>query len=295
MNRKLLWNNICLLSRFEEEYINTLGIQELDVDYFGMGRETGLVDYFKNEANPWDIVVSTNTDVFQDKSLLHIRKETLLSLVDEDFLPKLNHPNLYSEPKFLPFIVIPLVIVINTGKTHLRPKSLEELCSKEYCGQVTFGGIHNSAGRSLIKIIWSLYGKSSAKALLDNSVVGSMPAASFKKVMDGEVPIAVVPTIFAARSGLNDVITVNPIEGAVAIPSFIAINKECPKEEYAIFFEKIAKNKEFHKILWERGKIISPYIEESHIQLCYPEKSFLDSLDDCEFYEFLKKRDSTTF
>lgn len=288
MNTKLLWNNICLLSRYEEEYINTLRISELKVDYFGMGRETGLVDYLKNEANTWDIVVSTNTDVFQDKLILYGKKEKLMSLLDGDFLPKLDDVNLYSEPKFLPFIVIPLVIVINTGKTHLRPKSLEELCSREYCGQVTFGGIHNSAGRSLLKVVWSLYGKSSAKTLLDNSVIGSMPAASFKKLMDGEVPTAVVPTIFAARSGLNDVITVIPTEGAVAIPSFIAVKKECPKEHYDIFFNKIAKNEEFHKILWERGKIISPYIEESHLPICYPEKSFLDSLDDCEFYEFLR-------
>ncbi|MGV8146542.1 MAG: ABC transporter substrate-binding protein [Alkaliphilus sp.] len=289
MKRKLLWNNICLLSRFEEEYIETLNLTIFDVNYYGMGRETDLFDYFKADNKEWDIVVSTNTDVFQNKTLLYSQRDTLVSFYEKDFYPRLNAPNLYSEPQFLPFIVIPLVIVINTGKTHLRPTSLKDLCSEEYRGQVTFGGIQNSAGRSLIKAVWSLYGKSLAKELLINSIIGSMPAASFKKVMDGDVPIAVVPTIFAARSGLNNVITVIPSEGAVAIPSFIAVKKECPKDCCDRFFETIAENKDLHKILWDRGKIISPYVDESHIPLCYPEKSFLNSLADCEFYDLLQK------
>jgi len=289
MKRKLLWNNICLLSRFEEEYINTLGLSDFEVSYYGMGRETDLYDYFKAENKEWDIVVSTNTDVFQNKTLLHSQRDTLVSFYEKDLYPRLNAPNLYSEAQFLPFIVIPLVIVINTSKTHLRPTSLKELCMEEYRGKVTFGGIHNSAGRSLIKAVWSLYGKSSAKELLINSIIGSMPAASFKKVMDGDVPFSVVPTIFAARSGLNDVITVIPSEGAVAIPSFIAVKKECPKDCNNSFFETIAENKDFHQILWERGKIITPYISESQIPICYPEKSFLDSLNDCEFYDLLQE------
>lgn len=267
----LLWNNICLLSRMEEKYIQEK-LPNVRTMYFGMGRENDLQDFFKKEHTHWKVVVSTDTEIFCDPDL--IQKQSLkTSRLDH----KLN--GMHENPMFKPFIVIPLVIAVNTDKTHLRPQSIEDLLKPEYKGEVVYGGPHNSAGKSLVKAIHALYGKDGTSKFFNNSFAASMPAAAYKLALSGHMPIAVVPTIFAMRQGLHGMTTVIPSEGAIAIPSYIAIHDSCDCEFEDRLNHEILENLEFHKILYQQGHVVSPLIEDSQIPLFYPSKAYFNNLN----------------
>lgn len=272
---KLLWNNVCLLTRLEESYIDNKGL-DIQVDYFGLGRKNDLQAFFQTSNPDWSVLVSTDTEIFQSPKLLPAHCDTL-----KDFTLNyhLDGPNVYDDPQIKPFIVIPLVMVINTKMTDLRPTSIHELCHSAYKGMVTYGGPKNSAGKSLIKAVWSLYGRGALDQFIENSFPASMPAAAFKLAVDGTYPIAIVPTLFAARQGLHHIVAQMPTEGAIAIPSFIAVHDSCNIDCYHTIHNQILANKDFHQTLYDRGDIISPMIKESQIPFYYPPKSFLDAID----------------
>lgn len=280
---KLFWNNICLLSRFEEQFIENKNL-EIETNYFGLGRETDLQSIIKVSEKNWSVIVSTDTELFHDPMLLKKMESTLkVPNINLDY----DNENINQHYYFKPFIIIPLVIVINTSITNLRPTSLKELCTKEYKGMVTYGGPHNSAGKSIIKAIWSLYGKDELLNFLDNSTSASMPAAAFKSVADGKIPIGIVPTIFAKRQGLFSIESVIPTEGAIGIPSFIAVNKNCTNFIESKINNSILENLDFHNLLYNRGKIISPLVKESQIPVYYPPKKFFDELDYDEYQKVI--------
>lgn len=229
MHQNLLWNNVCLLGRIEEQFINTLEFEHTQTEYYGLGRKMDLQTYFKSSEDNWGCTISTDTELYQDKQFFPGKEKHLRKIAWTD-IPKLPSSTLYDNPHYQPFIVIPLVMVVNQNYTDLRPSSLKDLCSPKYKGLVTFGGLHNSAGKSLLKAVWSLYGKEAAIQLLENSFPASMPAAAFKCVASGQYPIAIVPTIFAAREGLSGLKAYVPKEGAVAIPSMLLFIKSVPKK-----------------------------------------------------------------
>lgn len=268
----LLWNNICLLSRMEEKYIQRK-LQNVQATYFGMGRENDLQDFFRKGHTNWKAVISTDTEIFCDPEL--IQKQSLKA-------PKLDHKlndDIHQNPMFKPFIVVPLVIAVNTSKTHLRPQTIKDLLKPEYKDKVVYGGPHNSAGKSLVKAIHALYGKDGVLKFFNNSFAASMPAAAYKLALSGHMPIAVVPTIFAMRQGLHGMTTVIPAEGAIAIPSYVAIHDSCDCEFEDRLNHEILENLEFHKMLCQQGHVVSPLIEDSQMPLFYPAKAYFDALN----------------
>lgn len=282
----LLWNNVCLLSRLEESFIETKTLNAT-VEYFGLGRKKDLQTFFQTKTPDWSVVVSTDTEIFQNPHLLPTYSKDLREFaLDYHF----DGQGINDDTKVKPFILIPLVIVINTTMTALRPTSIHELCDDEYEGLVTYGGPQNSAGKSLIKAIWSLYGHDALTRFIKNSHAASMPAAAFKLAMDGTHPIAIVPTIFAARQGLHNLISQIPSEGAIAIPSFIAVHNTCDIDNYTSIHDQILANQSFHQILYDRGCIISPLVKESQIPFYYPPKSFLDAVDYRIYNDILKSQ-----
>ncbi len=285
---KVCWNNICLLSRLEESITTSQNNPNFSYEYFGMGREKDLLDCVKNSGYEWSILLSSDTDIFQDQRVLLKRKKELYSWEQESIESKINNNALYDHPNYWPFIVIPLVMIVNTQIISQIPKSLEELTTNAYKREFTFGGMHNSAGRSLLKAVWTLYGKEAVVKFLNNASIQSMPAAAFKNVIDKKVPIGIVPTIFAAREGLDGLKMVIPKEGAVAIPSYIAAKKNVPDSIIQEFMNDIYWNKEFHELLWKKGKVSSPLIKESQIPVYYPSQRKLLAIKDEEFYSLIK-------
>lgn len=279
MSIKLFWNNICLVTKLEEEFINAHineSPQFLDVTYFGLGRPQSMLQYFKeNNQLLCDYIVSTDTDIFHDKNYNHMFN---------DFTPLDK------------FITIPLVIIYNENNlgSLKPPKSFSDLFQEDYKGKFAFGGPHNSAGKSLIKSIWYTYGIEKAKDFIKSSIITSMPAAAFNKVMTGAVPIAIVPTIFSLRAGISSIQMVWPEDGAIPIHSYIG-SRTTLSNEINTFFSTNLLGKEFQQLLVEKAAIIPhhpdvPYPIFNNVKsysLMDPDWNFLKTLDHSLLYQLL--------
>lgn len=298
---KLYWNNVCLFNRMEEtfikEEIEKAGMEDvLEVAYFGLGRERKLADQIKEDLKNGiipDVIITTDLDVFHDKHMMFPFIKEFKSLKGRlELSDQIKESTIrISEDKLLPFIVIPQVIVIN--RHNLKglpvPKSLKDLAKDMYKDRFTFGGIHNSAGRSIIKSIWAAYGQAVAKKIVANAQLANMPAMAFNSVIRGQVPIAIVPSIFAERAGANNIELICPSEGLVAIPSYIGMKSDVPEAVCSFIIDKII-SLDKQMLLYERGKVlpVSCTVEGNYYhqhKLLYPSWAFIEEMDDNEFYE----------
>ncbi len=279
MTTKVYWNNICLVTKFEEEFINNnikKSPKPIEFSYFGLGRYESMLNHFKkNKTIDADIIVSTDTDVFHDNRYSHIFN---------DFEPLEK------------FITIPLVLIYNQkALDDLAPPSFfSDLFSDQYKGKIAFGGPHNSAGKSLIKSLWYTYGYEKALSFIKESVATSMPAAAFHKAMTGEIPIAVVPTIFALRAGVSKLKMVWPKDGAIPIHSYVAKRKGL-SNEMNNFFSNTILNAVFQALLVKNAAILPSHPKISYPRfkgvenypLMEPNWNFLQNLDHQKLYAML--------
>lgn len=305
---KVYWNNICLLSTKEEEYINNslekFENREIVVEYYGLGKEMALKEKVIEELNEGiinaDMILSTDLDIFQDKNLIPSLKDNLA--VTKNLAPlrkEIKNSNIiHPLGIFSPFIIIPLIFVVNRSLIPKEkiPYSFEDLLDPYFKGKIAFGGIHNSAGRSLLKSIWYLLGKEKAEKFIDNSIIDNMPAAAFRRVMIGDAALAIVPTIFAMRAGINNIHRIWPREGAVAIPSYYALKNSGNK----LYTEWILENildKSHQELLKSAGAVIPchpsvdlpPLAKENNCKLLYPQWDFLHKFDNEYFYFLCEK------
>jgi ABC-type Fe3+ transport system substrate-binding protein len=309
MSFKVYWNNVCLLSTKEEKYIgdslkNSQKENSIVFEYYGLGRRMGLREKIMEDLSEntikADLVISTDLDIFQDKGLIPSESDRFSNIRGSMPLrAEISNSNIVDPSGiFAPFIIIPLIFVVNKNliPEEKIPHSFEELLDPYYKNKIAFGGIHNSAGRSLLKSIWYLYGKEKAEEFAKNSIITSMPAAAFRKVMTGEAPISIVPTIFAMRSGINNITAIWPREGAVAIPSYYAFKKDSDPLCTKWILENIL-GKSHQELLTSAGAVIpcDPHVELPHLakendcRLLYPNWEFLHDFDDDYFYSLCDK------
>lgn len=258
---KIYWNNICLISRFEKQYIEQQlekhQLTEYEFEYFGLGKETEMFERIihdlKHDQLP-DILISTDYTTFRHQAGL-LGKEALFESYDviereEGFV------NIVKSTYLFPILYIPLVFVVNESGVSKIPQSFKELITDETLkGQISFGGLANGAGKTLIDSVESLYGEAAADDLIANSIMTNMPIGAFQNVMNGQAKVAIVPTIFAMRQGQNNLIYVWPQEGAPVIPSFVAVKKGSDRRQVARLFEKVI-NAEFIQKISEQAGII---------------------------------------
>lgn len=232
MQYNLYWNNICLIGKLEERYITQKTSEfnlPLKTSYFGLGRKSSLLDQIKNELESdhvnADIILSTDTDVFQDRDLLPSAAD--FAIIEDAFSVHESLSGFISPCKrFIPFIIIPLIGVYNKNLIHEHelPKSYQDFINSKYKKKYAFGGLHNSAGRSLLKAVWYRYGEQFARLFLKNALPQVMPSAAYNAVASGKSAFSIVPTIFANRA-VGDLGTFTPSEGIIPIPSYIAVKE----------------------------------------------------------------------
>ncbi len=304
MGFKVYWNNVCLLNPKEMAYIDkSLKASEkeniISFEYYGLGKKMSLRDKVIEDlcrgTIEADLIISTDLDIFQDKNIIPRINNNLSSASKLLSVRKeIEGSNIIDPSGFLaPFIVVPLIFVVNKSLLPKEriPNSFEDLLDSYYEKKVVFGGIHNSAGRSILKSIWYLFGREKAENFLRSSTITTMPAAAFRKVMTGEAPIAIVPTIFAMRSGINNIISIWPKEGAVAVPSYCAV-KNTSDALYVKWISETILGKSHQEILTSAGGIIPCHpdvklpdlAEENNCKLLYPDWDFLKSFDNDYFY-----------
>ena len=232
------WNNICLLSKLEKQFIGQQNLEHegFDFEFYGLGQNMSLSEKIKEENHACTtnakIIVSTDLEIFQKPALSKYFEDTFKSVPMEipksTWLESIRHP----EGHFAPFIVIPLVFAM---KKTCTVQSLKALIDARGTISYAFGGIHNSAGQSLLKAIWWLYGQEAVETFLKHAKIGSMPAQAYQMFASGQVEVSIVPTIFALRSTAHDAVFFSPQEGTIVIPSYIAVHKDVSDHDFDDF------------------------------------------------------------
>jgi len=306
---RLYWNNICILHRQELQFLREIreelikdGI-DLDITCFGLGYGRHMSDYLREKDSVLpDLVVSTDLEVFEDERIWNrFKAEGLLPL--KEFFPVKEIPELgglKKDPALLPYLAIPLVFYSDTelfrqnGWNVESDLSLNKLIETSF--PLAYGGINNSAVKTVAKLAWESYGMETAEHFLASSDVFDMPIQAFHQVSLGAAPLALVPSVYALRADGKKNKAYWPFEGAPAIPSYICAGTAVPKNALFTVIEKLRDHR-FSQFYTENGCLYScspdaPLPELSFLEgsrtnreLLVPSESFLNSLPAETFYE----------
>ena len=321
---RLYWNNICILHRQELQFLNEIreeltrkGI-DLDITCFGLGYGRHMSDYLREKDSLLpDLVVSTDLEVFEDERIWNRFKEQgLLPL--KEFFPVKDLPELggfKKAPALLPYLAIPLVFYSDTellrqnsaetgnnntifftgtGEENRHNISFNRLVETSF--PLSYGGIHNSAVKTVAKLIWESFDMTTAERFLSASNVFDMPIQAFHQVSLGAAPLALVPSVYALRADGKKNKAYWPFEGALAIPSYICAGTSVPKDALFAVIEKL-RGPRFSRFYAENGCLYScapddplpdlSFLEGSRTnrELLVPSESFLSSLPAETFYE----------
>lgn len=272
---RIWWNNICLLTRLEENFLTQKLAEPLTedpkgslsnlftIDYFGLGRMKTIRETLKRAPEMPDFIVSTDLEIFQNPEydphfepfIWDSRPSHLAPWMPAPWLDP-DHPILKRHPHLEPFIVIPLVMVTKSQEIAKQITHLEQLPTSGL--RFGFGGIHNSAGESLQKTLKALYGEGFAQVFTAAAVKATMPAQAFHHMMTGHTDVAIVPTIFALRQGAHQLHMIWPAEGAIAIPSYIAVRNTVPQAIRHQFFEAFT-GPDLQQLLVVQGDVLATH------------------------------------
>jgi len=295
------WNNICLLRRAEENFINEYAKNkpEIHIEYFGLGMPKKLRnqiadDLQKHNEPQADVIVSTDLDVFQDKRLLLDKLDMFADIAGEFTIRdevKVTGTE-YPTEKIATAHVLPMLMCVNEeiAADMNYPESLKDLCKDEYRGKIVLGGSDTAAGRSIVMSIWYLYGEEYAMKFLQNAAFVSIPAVAYSTcAAKKEFPVCILPSVLAGR-GLK---TIFPKDGAPAIPTYVSVRKGAA-EGAMDFLKTVLFGMEMQRFYSERGIIlpshpdiaISPGLFDSGTicRFLYPDHDFIQNFDMAKFF-----------
>ena len=212
----LYWNHICVLHRQEKAFLEDLaqrlrgdGIR-LEVRYFGLGYPERMSEYLaRPDAILPDLIVSADLEVFEDLRIFSKFKSNLYPAAD--WVPLRQSPMLNAVqrgPCLLPFVSIPLVYYTR------EPEACAKTSLPDWRG-LAFGGINNSAAKTVVKSVWERWGQVAAAKLLGESLVADMPIGAFQAVRQGQTSTALVPSLYALRADGRETFLRVPQEGPI--------------------------------------------------------------------------------
>lgn len=294
---KLYWSNICILHKYEKNYLDNLILSlrekniNLEVTYFGIGYPCKLNEYLKktNAILP-DIMVSTDLEVYEDNNIYSKFSNDLYNLSKYfDIKNEIKSSSIYFDDRLLPFLVIPLVFSYNSNYTGVTD-SIKNLIDTDT--KTAIGGINNSGAKSIVKAIWSKYGKDSVRRFLSNSTILDMPIQSFNDIKNGSNRVAITPSIYAKRANNKDLFMSYPNDGAIALPSYIAANKSL--DEYTMlevlnslisedFCNSFVKSASLLSCI--SNTIDDGLVKQNQYKFLYPSKEWLNTVTPEEFIE----------
>ncbi|CDM70349.1 putative membrane protein [Clostridium bornimense] len=295
---KLYWSNVCILHKYEKQYLDNLveSLKDhninLEITHFGIGYPTSLNKYLeRDDAVIPDIIVSTDLEVFENQNIYNKFSNNLYNLVDyfpiKDSIK--NSPVCYDK-RLLPFLIIPLVFSYN-NEDYNNINSIESLLKEDI--NVAIGGINNSGAKCIIKSIWDKYGKEDLLNLMKKTKVLNMPIQAFNEVKNGEDCIAITPSVYAKRANNKDLFINYPKEGAFALPSYICANKSIDFstvntvlsnlliEEFCNFFVQNAS-----LVTCLEGTLDEKFVLSNNNKFLYPSDKWLKSISSEEFYMY---------
>ncbi|MSS64142.1 hypothetical protein [Velocimicrobium porci] len=227
---KLYWNHICVLHNQEKKFLDDLTKKleiediELEVKYFGLGYGEHMSEYLaKDESVLPDMIVSADLEVFEDIRIFQKYKDDLYSV--RQWIELEGGAALECVERgevLLPYLSIPLVYYTNNPE-FFEEKSIIDIKS------LAFGGRNNSAGKSLVKAIWSYYGRKSVYRMLKGADISDMPIEAFQRTRIGKTDVSIVPSLYAMRADEKKSFMRIPKEGPLLIPSYICARRSIPE------------------------------------------------------------------
>ena len=82
---------------------------------------------------------------------------------------------------------------------------------------LAFGGINNSAVKTVVKTVWEKWGREAVSGLLDRSIVTDMPIGAFQAVRQEQARTALVPSLYVLRADGQSAFLRTPQEGPVIL------------------------------------------------------------------------------
>ena len=155
-----------------------------------------------------DLIVSADLEVFEDLRIFSKFKSNLYPAAD--WVPLRQSPMLNAVqrgPCLLPFVSIPLVYYTR------EPEACAKTSLPDWRG-LAFGGINNSAAKTVVKSVWERWGQVAAAKLLGESLVADMPIGAFQAVRQGQTSTALVPLPLCPPSGRPGDLSPRPPGGA---------------------------------------------------------------------------------
>ncbi|MCC0635830.1 MULTISPECIES: hypothetical protein [unclassified Clostridioides] len=296
-NVRLYWSNICILHKYEKNYLDNLimSLKEkdinLEVTYFGIGYPYKLNEYLKKtDALIPDIIVSTDLEVYEDKNIYSKFSSNLYPLSNYfNIKSEIKSSSIYFDERLLPFLVIPLVFSYNQNYKGLID-SIKNVIDTDT--KTVIGGINNSGAKSVVKAIWSRYGKEYVERFLSNSTILDMPIQSFNDVKNGSDRLAITPSIYAKRANNEDLFMSYPDDGAIALPSYITASKSLDEKTMLEVLKSLV-SKEFCNSFVKSASLLSciydtiddSLIKDNQYKFLYPSKKWLDTVTTEEFFE----------
>ncbi len=303
----LYWNHICVLHRQELVFLEQIreSLKDEDIDLkvtcFGLGYEYHMSDYLRRpDAVLPDMIVSADLEVFEDSRIFNRYRDSLHPLGSWFAVKDTEHVNqLHKDINLLPYIAIPLVFYADKSKyDSTRPLSLMEAVDSDL--NFAFGGINNSAAKTVTKTIWEQYGSDAAVRLLSSSQITDMPIQAFHQVRTRQADLALVPSIYALRADERTTSVFCPADGAVAIPSYI-----CARNTIS---EAVAKTVVSHltalrisEFYVQNGNLVSclqgspenTWLKEQNRSFQIPSWPFIQTLNPDFFYKLYREHIST--
>ena len=226
----LYWNHICVLHKGEKQFLDRLAERlsnediDLQVRYFGLGYPEHMSEYMaRPDAILPDLIVSADLEVFEDSRIYRKLEKDLypvtkwFPLRDGGALDAVRRDN-----RLLPFVSIPLVYYTR------QPDICERTALKDWDG-LAFGGINNSAAKTVVKAVWDRWGEEAACGLLERSNIADMPIGAFQAVRMSQSQTALVPSIYALRADGRETFLRIPQEGPVLVPSYFCARTSVPE------------------------------------------------------------------
>ncbi|WP_409968915.1 hypothetical protein RFF05_02795 [Bengtsoniella intestinalis] len=290
----LYWNHICVLHNQEKKHLSQVqqtllnqGI-DLEIRFFGLGYESHMCEYLAQpDAILPDIIVTADLEAVEQPSLynklggLH-PCQLWMTLKDKPLIQSMRRKD-----TLLPFVAIPLVCYTR-DTSHCEGKTLATMASEK---GFAFGGINNSAGKTITKLAWQTYGQETAAALLGQSTVYDMPIGAFQSVRMGQNTTALVPSLYAMRQDGVSTFATTLAEGTCLLPSYFACSQRIsPEVGQAVMREILCP--ELCDFYAQQGNLIiapdiktATTVEDTITDYAIVTQEFLDDLDNESFYD----------
>lgn len=226
---RLYWNHICILHNYEKQYMVRLAERlaaqgiDLEVTYFGLGYATHMAEYLlRDDAELPDIIVTADLEVVE-----HPRVAGRLTgrYACEGWVPLKDTAAVRAvrrDETLLPAVIIPIVLY----GADCQGEGLLDIAQTR---RLAFGGINNSAGKTVTKAVWARYGREKADELLEWSLVSDMPIGAFQAARTGAADVALVPSLYAMRADGVNVHESTPAEGPLLLPSYVVARDSIPE------------------------------------------------------------------